>query len=267
MTTWPQALAEPAVIETFAHELADEARALIVPHLRRAVHIDYKSDETPVTEIDKAVEKALRGRIVARFPEHGIIGEEFGNQSGSTPFTWVLDPIDGTKAFITGRPEFGSLIGLLNDGVPLFGVLEAPVLSQRWTGGDTIATTVNGVACWTSNVSALADARLSATTPDMFDTNERARFDALGERVRFRVFGGDCYTYGLVASGCLDLVVEAGMKVHDFLALVPIVTGAGGVMTDWDGRPLTAASSTGRVLAAATPALHRAALEILGNEH
>ena len=225
--------------------------------------ISYKVDASPVTDVDRRVEQALRRQILARFPTHGVIGEEFGSAQKEGAPCWIIDPIDGTKAFVTGRPLFGTLVGLLVDAVPVLGVLEAPALGERWLGARGLASEINGTRCTASAVSTLAQAKLSATTIDMFKGAERRAFDALGEAVQFRTFGGDCHAYGALASGFVDLVVEAGLQSYDYLPLVPIVAGAGGVMTDWLGQPLTLASSGGRVVAAANHELHQRACALL----
>lgn len=273
MTEWPEhrltahglASAERAL--AFADTLADIARALIAPHIRRPVSVAYKSDATPVTAVDREVERALRDAIAAEFPSHGIIGEEYGADLGDAgergEVAWIIDPIDGTKAFVTGRPSFGTLIGLLVDGVPVLGVLDVPALGDRWIGAVGQPTRVNGAPTKTSDVTTLSDARLASTTIDMFEGADLTRFNTLGRELAFRVFGGDCHSYGLLASGFLELVVEGDLESYDYLPLVPIIQGAGGLMTDWKGETLSLQAAQSQVLVAANGELHSAASRIL----
>ncbi len=243
----------------FAGELADTARAIVLRYFRRPVAVEHKADFSPVTEADRAAERALRERVAARFPAHGFVGEEFGATPARGALTWVVDPIDGTKSFVTGRPLFGTLVALLENGRAVLGVVDIPALDERWQGAAGIATTANGQPCRTSRVESLGDATLYATSPDMFDAALGPRFERLSRAVRFRCFGGDCYAYALLASGHTDLVAEADMQPYDYLALVPVIEGAGGVVSDWQGRAL-GMESDGTVLAAANPALHALAL-------
>lgn len=246
----------------FAGQLADIARPLAMAHFRTPLGIQWKADASPVTIADRAIERALRAAIARRFPAHGILGEEEEAVGLERELVWVVDPIDGTKSFITGLPLFGTLVALLVAGRPHVGVIEMPALGERFVGARGEDTRFNGIVCRTSGVTRLGDARLCATAPDMFDSIEAPAFSALADKVGLRRFGGDCYAYGLLACGHVDLVVEASLKPYDFMALVPVVEGAGGVITDWDGAPLTL-SSRGRVIAAANGALHAQALAIL----
>lgn len=201
----------------------------------------------------------MRALIEAAYPGHGIFGEEHGKLRADAEYVWVLDPIDGTVGFATGKPLFGTLIALTRDGAPILGVIDAPALDQRWVGAAGRATTMNGATVQTRAGAALAGAWLYATTPDMFRGPDADAFSRLSETVRRRAFGADCYAYGLLASGRVDLVVEADLKPYDYCALVPVIEGAGGTITDWSGAPLTVASG-GRVCAAGDAALHKAAL-------
>ncbi|MFD1301239.1 inositol monophosphatase family protein [Methylobacterium marchantiae] len=246
----------PADLIAFAHRLADFARPLARHYFRTELPVEAKADASPVTVADRAIEALLRAEIRARYPEHGILGEEEGGDF-ERPLTWVIDPIDGTKSFITGMPLFGTLIALVSGGRPILSVIDIPALGERWSGtgdaawfGDTPARTSDR---------ALADARLFATSPDIFEGPDAEAFASLSRAVGLRRFGGDCYSYGLLASGHCDLVVEAGLQVYDVMALVPVVQGAGGVLTDWEGCPLTP-DFDGRVVAAANAGLHAEAL-------
>ncbi|WP_454918366.1 histidinol-phosphatase [Xanthobacter sediminis] len=245
------------LVAGFAAELADTARTLARAHFRKTTAFERKADESPVTVADKAIEAALREAIATRFPGHAILGEEAG-MTGGGEHLWVIDPIDGTKSFITGMPLFGALIAFAEAGVPKLGVIEVPPLGERWVGVPGGAT-FNGAPARVSGCAVLADARVYTTSPDFFSPADWARYDALSRKGAMRRFGGDCYQYGLLASGHCDLVVETALQPYDFMALVPVVEGAGGVMTDWQGRPLGLASD-GKVVAAASPALHAAAL-------
>ncbi len=247
----------------FAHLLAEAAGAAIRPHFRAPLAVETKHDASPVTVADREAETAMRALIEQRRPGHGIIGEEFGAVREGASEVWVLDPIDGTKAFLAGKPLFGTLIALLREGRPILGVIDQPILGERWLGAAGRPTTFNGTAVSTRSCSALGHAVLSATTPEMFAGADKGSFDRLAARSRHTVYGADCYAYGLLASGHLDLVVEAGLAPYDFCALVPVVEGAGGVMTDWRGDALHAGSD-GRVAAAGDAAVHRLALSLLG---
>jgi histidinol-phosphatase len=247
---------------TFAENLANETGAIALRYFRRPLAVEAKADASPVTEADRQIEAFIRQRIRERYPSHGLLGEEHGHDPGSSRLLWVIDPIDGTKSFITGMPTFGTLIGLLDGSTPVLGVVDHPALRERWVGRAGMPTRCNGVVCRTSACTRLKDATLYATTPDMFQGDAHARFEAVSGRARMRRFGGDCYAYALLASGFIDAVIEAQLRAYDFMALVPVIEGAGGVMTDWRGRPL-GLESDGRVVAAATPALHRELLERL----
>ena len=248
----------------FFNTLGNTAREVARRYFRGALAIDRKSDETPVTIADRKTEQRLRRLIQDRFPDHGVIGEEFGAHGKERRCVWVIDPIDGTRGFITGTPLFGTLIGLVVDHIPAAGLLEIPALGERWTKVPGRRTEHDGKRCATSARETLTGASLFATTPDMFSPEEYPRFEALSRRVEVTRFGADCYAYGLVASGFADIVVEADMRAHDFIALIPVIEGAGGIMTDWNGAPL-GLESDGRVVAAATPALHRAVLAMLSD--
>ena len=265
MSQWPEGLPPRSELVTFAERCADAARAIVIPRYRARVPVDYKSDASPVTEVDRAVETRIRELVRETYPNHSVIGEEYGADERPGALCWIIDPIDGTKSFVTGRPLFGTLLGLLCNGVPVMGVLDAPVLGERWIGASGAPTTLNGARVSACVKTRLPESNLSATSVDMFDDVERVRFDALGKEVKFRVFGGDCYAYGLLASGHIDIVVEASMNPYDYLPLVPIVNGAGGVVSDWCGEPLSLASKSGRVLAAGSATLHHACVGILGD--
>jgi inositol-phosphate phosphatase/L-galactose 1-phosphate phosphatase/histidinol-phosphatase len=247
----------------FAHELADRAGEVLRRYYRAPISVDYKADESPVTIADREAERAMRDLIRARFPEHGIEGEEFASEHGEAELVWSLDPIDGTKAFLVGRPTFGTLISLLRQGTPVLGIIDQCISRERWVGAQGQPSTCNDAPIRVRPCPDLEHAVLSTTSPQMFRTDEeQAAFARIAQRVKFPVYGGDCYAYGLLAMGFTDLVIEADLDLHDFAALVPIVEGAGGVMTDWQGRPL-GQGSDGRVVAAGDRRTHAQALALL----
>jgi histidinol phosphatase-like enzyme (inositol monophosphatase family) len=250
-----------ATIE-LAQRLADRAGAVILPYFRAGLDADDKSDGSPVTRADRAAEEAMRAALAEAVPDHGIIGEEFGRTRDDAEFVWVLDPIDGTKAFIAGKPLFVTLIALLYRGRPVLGVIDQPVTRERWVGAAGRPTLFNGSPARTRACSALASARFSSTGPQYFKEAELPAVEAVRARTKLTSWGGDGYQYGLVASGCVDLVIEAGLALHDWAALEPVIAGAGGIVTDWEGRPLDA-SSGGRVVAAGDRRCHAEALETL----
>lgn len=236
-----------------AQRLADAAGAAIRPYFRADYGLETKDDASPVTLADKAAEAAMRRLIVAERPMDGIIGEEEEERAGSSRRTWVLDPIDGTRSFIVGRPIFGTLIALLEDGWPVLGIIDQPIIGERWLGVTGRPTLFNGKPAQARSCRGLSKALLATTSPALFTDGQLHAFEHVDSAVLSTVLGGDCYNYGLVASGHLDLVIEAGLKLHDFAALVPVVEGAGGRMCDWQGDPLHA-GSTGEVIAAGDPA-------------
>lgn len=246
----------------FACQLADLARRVVLPYFGTPLTLHRKDDDSPVTRADREAEAAMRERIESRYPDDGIHGEEFGVVGADRERVWVLDPIDGTKSFITGKPLFGTLIALLEGGRPVLGVVDMPALGRRWLGVSGQPSLADGAACRVSGQQSIADVRLAATSIDMFAGDDRARFDALSRQVWFRTFGSDCFAYAMLASGFLDLVVEADLSPYDYLAMVPLIEGAGGCISDWSGAPLGLASD-GRVLASASPGLHAAALATL----
>ncbi|SDV47346.1 histidinol-phosphatase [Chitinasiproducens palmae] len=266
--TRPRLPADPRELIRFVHAAADAARPVSLGHFRHPLQVDMKPDRSPVTIADRSVEALLRAHIAMRFPAHGILGEEQEAVGKDAEYLWVIDPLDGTRSYVSGWPLWGTLIALLHCGEPVLGLIDMPVLGERWLGIAHEYTMFHGAGeprtCQTSERCALSDATLYTTSPDAFDARELQAFEAVSERVHARRFGGDCYSYGLLASGHLDIVIEAGLQPYDYLALVPIVEAAGGVITDWLGRRLSV-DSGGRVLAAASAALHDAALAILAS--
>ena len=259
-----RSLATPAnSFVAFAHRLADVSGPIIRRYFRTGVEVIDKPDMTPVTRADREAEEALRDVINATYPDHGIIGEEFGNERADAEYVWVIDPIDGTQAFIAGIPLFGTLIALARRGEPILGVIDHPAMGERWIGGEGHPTTLNGTLVNARECESLRGATLFSTSPDFFDAADSERFARVEGEVKMCRFGTDCYGYALVASGHGDLVVEAGLDPPDFAALAPVVRHAGGVITDWRGRTLTLASD-GRIIAAGDARVHAAALSRLG---
>ncbi len=242
----------------FADRLAEAAGAISRRYFRQNLAVDDKDDTSPVTIADREAEAAMRALIAEHYPAHGILGEEHGADRTDAEFVWVLDPIDGTKSFISGVPLFGTLIALLHEGRPVLGVIDQPISQERWRGLAGQETTFNGTPIHARACSALAAATLFAGSPDQYRGTDKDAVARLIGSVKLTRYNGDCYVYGLIASGFVDCVVEAGLKPYDFCAILPVIEGAGGIMTDWDGQKLGLASD-GRVVAAGDRRLHELA--------
>lgn len=242
-----------------AHALADTAGAAIRPYFRARYDLEIKEDASPVTQADREAEAAIRALIYRERPNDGVIGEEYGEDRPEAERVWVLDPIDGTRAFIAGRPIFGTLIALLVEGRPVLGLIDQPISGERWLGAIGRATLFNGAPVRTRPCPTLSRAIFATTAPWFCDA-----FDLLRQAAGDTVLGGDCYNYGLLAAGHVDLVAEEGLKLHDWAALLPVIEGAGGRMTNWAGQAL-APDSGGRVLAVGDPALMEQVLPLLGS--
>jgi myo-inositol-1(or 4)-monophosphatase len=239
-----------------AEAAADVAGAVVRPFFRAGVTADLKSDRTPVTIADRTAEQAMRAVLSERFPDHGVLGEEFGLDRPEAPMRWVLDPIDGTRAFITGRPTFGTLIALLDGDTPILGVIDQPVTGERWigaTGRPTIFRGPYGGIAGCRHCPDLSHAELSCTSPEMLGARMPA-FERLKAATRRNYWGGDCYAHGLVAIGQIDIVAESDMSLWDWAPLVPVIEGAGGRVTDWAGNALRP-DGDGTVLSVGDPAL------------
>jgi len=245
-----------------ADKLADAAGTVSMRYFRTPIAIDAKPDASPVTIADKKAEDAMRALIEDAFPDHGIIGEELGNKNESAQYIWVLDPIDGTQSFVTGKPVFGTLIGLLKDGKPVLGVMDMPALKERWAGAVGLPTTFNGDAVKVRACGNVAKAWLYATSPHMFGDADFPAFEKLRKASWRAVYGAECMAYGLLANGLVDIVCEGTMDLHDYAPMVPIIEGAGGVITDWRGEAL-GMDGDGTVLAAGDAAVHAEALALL----
>ncbi len=256
----------PQAFLDLADRLADAAGQVIRGYFRQPVEVDDKADASPVTIADREAERVMRGIIAETFPDHGIFGEEWGPERMDAEFVWVLDPIDGTKAFISGKPSFGTLIACLRHGKPFLGLIDQPITRERWLGAPGHPTTLNGQPIRTRACDAIAKATLYATGPDMFAGDDIHPFNRLSQQVKLTRFGADCYAYGLLAAGFVDLVCENSLKPWDYLCMVPVIEGAGGRITDWEGQPLTLQSGAS-VIAAGDAAAHAQALAVLKGSH
>jgi myo-inositol-1(or 4)-monophosphatase len=250
----------------FLDELATLSGETILPFFRTSLSIQDKGGPgsfDPVTAADHAAETAMRNLIRRNFPSHGIVGEEFGNERGNAEYVWVLDPIDGTKSFISGMPAWGTLIGLLRHGEPVVGIMNQPFIRERFSGDGERAHYCGPAGKRELRVRScgrLADAVLFTTSPLLMNRSDRTIFSRVEKGVRLSRYGGDCYAYCMLAAGHVDLVIETELKPYDVLPLMPIIAGAGGVVTTWEGE---APHSGGRIIAAGDAHVHAAALELL----
>jgi myo-inositol-1(or 4)-monophosphatase len=253
-------------LAAFIDELATVSGEAIIPFFRTFLNVEDKSRGgafDPVTAADRAAELAMRTLIRQKFPAHGIIGEEFGPERSDAEYVWLLDPIDGTKSFISGMPAWGTLIALTRAGRPVSGMVHQPFIGERFTG-DGLAAKYRGPAgdraLMARPCAALSEAVLYTTSPRLMNAADRAGFAKIEEVVRLSRYGGDCYSYCMLAAGHVDLIIETELKPHDVAALIPIIVGAGGVVTTWTGGP---AEAGGRIVAAGDRRIHEAALAML----
>lgn len=252
----------PAPYIHFAEELADASRKLIRSRFRQRTEVEMKPDDTPVTRTDLEVEALLRDMIADRYPSHGVIGEEHPDSAAGADLVWVIDPIDGTRSFIAGRPVFGTLIALTLDARPVLGVVDIPIMNERWVGAKGYATLLNGQPTTTRRCPAASNAILLATSPEYLDGDAARPFGNVAERAKFTIYDAGTQAYGLVASGHADIMIAARYGIVDYLAAVPVIEGAGGLMRDWTGAPLTLHSGD-RFVAVGDPQLLPEALELL----
>jgi myo-inositol-1(or 4)-monophosphatase len=253
-------------LAAFIDELASVSGEAILPFFRTALGVEDKSCGMafdPVTAADRAAEAAMRALIQRTFPGHGILGEEFGGERLDAEFVWVLDPIDGTKSFISGLPAWGTLIALTHRGVPALGMMHQPFMRERFSG-DGAKSRYRGPAGERDLIvrpcGALSEAVLYTTSPRLMNETDRRAFGRVEDLVRLSRYGGDCYAYCMLAAGHVDLVIETEIKPHDIVPLIPIITGAGGRITTWEGAP---AQGGGRIIAAGDARVHAAAMEML----
>lgn len=255
---------DPAQFVDLACRLADAAGAAIRPHFREPIAVDSKPDASPVTIADRAAEQAMRTILAETRPDHGIIGEEFGCTGEDREFVWVLDPIDGTKAFISGMPIFTTLVALCHGGRPILGIIDQPISGERWIGVEGRPTTLNGRPVAARPCPDIGNATLYTTGMEYYSAEAAGKLRRVQNRVRLCRYSADAYAFALIATGFVDIVIEHGLKPYDFCALVPVVEGAGGIITDWDGEPLTVASGSS-VLAAGDASAHAKALALLAD--
>lgn len=253
---------------SFAGKLADAARATALPYFRGGIAVQNKGDDSPVTIADRECEQKMRALIAAEYPQHSVYGEEFGGDIGGG-FVWVLDPIDGTRSFISGSRQFCTLIALLYDGAPLIGMIDMPALDERWAGCDAPqlrSATFNDTPCAVSRQTELSSAVMATTTLGVAEDSRDAALRRLCRRAGHVRLGGDASAFGALASGFLDVAADYEMACYDYLPLLPIVRAAGGIITDWRGDVPQFATGTSGIIAAASGALHESALAALAAE-
>ncbi len=255
-------MAVPRELVDLAKQMADEAGKIALGYYRQDFEIISKEDESPVTLADRNIELKIREILKERRPEDGILGEEFGAVQSRNGYTWVIDPIDGTKSFTIGRPTFGTLIGLCRDGVPVLGIIDQAVSKERWIGIEGEPTTFNGKPVRTRKCPDLKNAVFGTGSPSQISENDPERFDRFNAACRYTVYQGDCYFYGLMANGAVDVLVEEMLGTYDYIALAPVIEGAGGIITDWAGAKLTLSSGS-NVIAVGDPQLHEKVLKLL----
>ena len=252
-------------IINFANHLADLSGEVIRKYFRQDLGEIKKDDHSPVTLADKETETVIRSAITQKFPDHGVVGEEFGSINPNAQYQWVIDPIDGTVSFVMGQPIFGTLISLCFEGKPILGIIDQPINGERWLGYFGCQATLNGKKIKTRNCTDLSEAILCTTSPFFFQGKDLEMLGKISAQTKYQshggiIYGGDCYLFGLLAMGQIDIVIERGLKNFDFMALVSIVKSAGGVITDWAGKELDI-NSDGTILACGDKNLHQ---KILG---
>ena len=249
-------------LRAFCERLADASRSLIREAARGAVSSQIKGDGSPVTAVDQAVEDRLREMIAEAYPDHGIVGEERGASSPERDLVWALDPIDGTLPFLAGIPVYGTLIALLRNKAPLLGVIDMPATGERWVGCEGVPTMRNGAPVTVRPCEDLSGALLSTSNPDFYGEADAPALERMKATTRWTVYGGSCMAYAQIASGRIDIGIDVAFDPFDYLALVPVIEGAGGVISDWAGNPLTLDSGD-RLIAAGDARIHAQALKVL----
>jgi histidinol phosphatase-like enzyme (inositol monophosphatase family) len=245
-----------------ASKMADTSGELIRTDQQHAFDIHIKDDGSPVTSVDQAAERRIRSIISELHPDHGILGEEYGPSAADSEFVWVIDPIDGTLPFVAGLPVFGTLLALLHNGAPVLGVIDMPMTRERWIGGTCLPTTHNGKTVRTRSCENLASAVMSTSNPDFYDETSIPVLKRMQQASRLNVYGGSCMAYGQIASGRIDVGIDVQFDIHDYLPLVPVISGAGGIISDWYGNPLDM-NSGDRFIAAGDQRTHAEALKVL----
>lgn len=256
-------------VKDFANYLADISAQITKKYFRLPNGEIIKGDESPVTKADREIEEIIREKITQKFPDHGIIGEEFGNYNENADYVWILDPIDGTSSFIIGRPIFGTLISLTHKGKSVLGLMDQAINNERWIGIDGEGAYFNGKKIQTRNCQSLSDAVMCSGSSYYFKGGDEGVLQKISSLTKYQkiggvIYGGDCYSYVTLASGFVDIVIDPGLKVYDYAALIPIVEMAGGVVSDWQGNDLYLKSDV-RLIASANKELHKQALEILNS--
>ena len=251
----------------FANYLADLSNAIAKKYFRLPNGEVEKSDQSPVTLADREIEEKIRAEIIKKFPDHGIIGEEFGNINEDADYKWILDPIDGTSSFIIGRPIFGTLIALTYKNKPILGIMNQPITGERWLGIEGQGSWLNGQKIQTRNCTSIADAVFCSSSPFYFKDKDKLILEKISSLTKYQkiggvIYGGDCYSYACLASGLVDIVIDPGLKVYDYAALIPIIEMAGGVVSDFAGNDLELKSNV-KLVACANKKLHEEVLQVI----
>jgi inositol-phosphate phosphatase/L-galactose 1-phosphate phosphatase/histidinol-phosphatase len=254
-------------ISEFANTLADIASEITKKYFRKNFGEENKSNDTPVTIADREIENAIRNAIIKKFPDHGIVGEEYGSINNDADYKWIIDPIDGTLSFVIGRPIFGNLIALSYKGKPELGIINQPITDERWIGIKNGESKLNNKIIKTRKCNNIEDAILCSTSPAFFKGKDLEVFKLITAKTKYQnqqgvIYGGDCYLFGLLAMGSIDIIIESGLSNYDFMALIPIVEAAGGIITDWKGNSLNL-NSDGWVLACGDKKMHEKILKII----
>lgn len=240
----------------------DASGAFIREYTRKPFHVEVKGDGSPSTSVDQAVEDQIREIISAEYPDHGILGEERKATAPDNEFVWAIDPIDGTLPFLAGIPVFGTLLALVHNGIPVLGIIDMPMTAERWIGAEGRQTTRNGRPVHTRDCADLSMALMSTSNPDYYDHTNGPALERLKQATRFAVYGGSCMFYAQIASGRVDICIDVGFKAWDYMALIPVVQGAGGVFTDWEGSAAGLHSGS-QYIAAGDPRIHEQAIKVL----
>ncbi len=248
----------------FANLLADESAKILNNYFRTKIKIENKEDNTPVTIADQNTELKIRDLITKHYPTHCILGEEFDNFDGGSEFTWVIDPIDGTRSFIAGHKDYGTLIALLHNNKPIIGIINCPAHNERWVGIKEKQTTLNNKKIKTSSVQTIKDSYLFTSGIYFDEPILRNGFEIIKEKSKYYRYGGDCYMYGMLASGLIDVVIEDTLKAHDYMALVNVIEGAGGKITDKYGKDVSI-NSDGSLVASCNLKIHQELISIINN--
>ena len=246
----------------FSNYLADESAKIIKQYFRKSLIVSNKEDQSPVTIADKNTELRIRELIESKYPNHGILGEEFDEKKNNSEYLWVIDPIDGTRSFIAGHKDFGTLIALLYKNEPIIGIINCPIHKERWVGVKGRRTTLNNIEVKTSNVISLKNSYVSSSGLYFDNDHLRVGFNKIIKKSKYYRYGGDCYMYGMLASGLIQIVIEDTLKTHDYMALIPVIKGAGGCVTDKYGNEVNI-NSKGSIIATANKTLHKELIEII----